>query len=92
MASHANRETNWLEGEIICNTGKPSGVPPAKIDEMLQGALDALEQTRRLHEKTANPETKRMVKGILTSLHSSLIKLAPLGIHSVKRLERVPTP
>lgn len=67
-----------------------SWVPPAKIDEILLEALDALEQTRKLHESTPNPETKRQTKRILTSLHSSLIQLAPLGVHSVSRLERLP--
>jgi hypothetical protein len=63
-------------------------VPPAKIDEMLLDALDALEQTRKLHESTANPETKRQTKRILDSLQSALMQLAPLGVHSVRRLAR----
>jgi hypothetical protein len=67
-----------------------SCVPPAKIDEILLGALDALEQTRKLHESTPNPETKRQTKRILTTLHSTLIQLAPLGIHSLSRIERFP--
>ena len=65
-------------------------VAPAKMDEILLDALEALEQARRLHQNTPNPETKRQAKLILESLHSSLLKLAPLGIHSVKRLERLP--
>ena len=69
--------------------GSASPVPPAKIDEMLLDALDALEQTHKLHETTPNPETKRQTKRILESLHSSLIQLAPLGIHSAQRLARV---
>jgi hypothetical protein len=64
-------------------------MPPSKIDEILLEALDALAQTRRLHESTANPDTKRQTERILTSLHSTLTQLAPLGIHSASRLERV---
>lgn len=66
------------------------GVAPAKMDEMLLEALTALEQTKTLHESTPNPEIKRQTKRILDSLYSSLAKLAPLGIHSSSRLERVP--
>jgi hypothetical protein len=65
-------------------------VPPAKMDEMLREALEALEQTRRLHEGSPNPEIKRQAKVIMDRLHSSLLKLAPLGIHSAGRLERMP--
>lgn len=64
--------------------------PPEKIDEMLLEALEALAQVRKLHESTANPETKRQAKCILENLHSSLLKLAPLGIHSVSRLQNLP--
>ena len=74
-----------LSGEV-----KASNIVASKMDEMLLDALEALEQARRLHESTPNPEIKRQAKRILDSLHSSLHKLAPLGIHSVKRLERVP--
>jgi hypothetical protein len=78
------RDGSWVD------EGKLVEVAPAKLDEMLMEALDALERTRRLHETTPNPETKRQTKCILNSLHSSLLKLAPLGIHSAQRLERVP--
>jgi hypothetical protein len=67
-----------------------AAVPPAKMDEMLREALEALEQTRRLHESSPNPEIKRQAKLIIDHLHSSLLKLAPLGIHSAGRLERMP--
>lgn len=67
-----------------------NGIAPAKIDEMLLEALDALAQAKRLHESTSNPETKRQTKRILENLHSSLLKLAPLGVHSVSRLENLP--
>lgn len=66
-----------------------SCVPPARIDEMLLDALDALEQARKLHETTPNPETKRQTKRILDSLQSALMQLAPLGVHSVMRLVRL---
>jgi hypothetical protein len=65
-------------------------VAPAQMDEMLLDALEALEQARRLHQNTPNPETKRQAKLILENLHSSLVKLAPLGIHSAQRLGRMP--
>ncbi len=65
-------------------------VPPAEMDEMLREALEALEQTRRLHESSPNPEIKRQAKLIIERLHSSLLKLAPLGIHSAGRLESMP--
>jgi hypothetical protein len=79
MASDANRE-NGVES-------RRQNVAPAAIDEMLLDALDALEQTRVLHENTPNPETKRQAKRIVASLHSSLTKLAPLGVHSMRRLQ-----
>ena len=65
-------------------------VAPAKMDEMLLDALEALEQTRRLHESSANPETKRLARRIMENLQSSLHKLAPLGVHSARRLEQMP--
>jgi hypothetical protein len=65
-------------------------VAPAQLDDMLLDALEALEQARRLHQTTPNPETKRQARLILQNLHSSLVKLAPLGIHSAQRLDRVP--
>jgi hypothetical protein len=57
---------------------------------MLLDALVALEQTRRLHESTPNPETKRQARRIIEHLHSSLNKLASLGVHSARRLEQMP--
>ena len=69
---------------------KASRIAASKMDEMLLDALEALEQARRLHESTPNPEIKRQAKRILDSLHSSLHQLAPMGIHSVGRLERMP--
>ena len=69
---------------------KACKIAASKMDEMLLDALEAFEQARRLHESTPNPETKRQAKRILDNLHSSLHKLAPLGIHSLKRLERMP--
>ena len=65
------------------------GVAPARMDEMLLDALEALEQTRRLHESTPNPETKRLARRIIENLQSSLNKLAPLGVHSARRLEQM---
>lgn len=73
----------WTDG------AGPFTVVPAKIDEMLLEALEALEQTHRLHQDTPNPETKRQTRRIIENLHSALFKLAPLGIHSAKRLERM---
>jgi len=89
MAFNANTK------ELVENEASQSGqknpvrVPPAMIDEMLLDALDAFEQMRRLHESTPNPETKRQTKRILSSLQSSLMQLAPLGVHSVTRLARM---
>jgi hypothetical protein len=91
MALYPNTPDNRTEpADQLSQNQSKSCVPPAKIDEILLEALDALEQMQKLHESTANPETKRQTKRILTSLHSSLIQLAPLGIHSVGRLERLP--
>ncbi len=92
MASYANRKPNRFE---IVGTpdnrqsSAPPAVSPAKMDEMLLDALDALEQTQKLHETTPNPETKRQVSRILMSLQSALAQLAPLGVHSLKRLARM---
>ena len=72
------------------SSGKPN-VAPAKIDEILLEAINALEQTHRLYDNTPNPDTKRQTKRILATLHASLAQLAPLGVHSVSRLERLPT-
>lgn len=69
--------------------GAEKKIASAKIDEILLEAIVALEQTRTLHESTPNPETKRQAKRILDGLHSSLLKLAPLGIHSVTRLGQI---
>lgn len=81
---HNERAQNWSdENESVA-------IAPAQIDDMLLDALEALEQARRLHQTTPNPETKRHAKRIADNLHSSLAKLAPLGIHSAKRLDRVP--
>lgn len=77
-------ERNELSGDQT-----KASVPPAKIDEILLDALDAFAQTRKLHESTPNPETKRQTKRILATLHASIVQLAPFGIHSLKRLERV---
>jgi len=92
MAMYPNTPKNCPEhgGDQFTQNQNKSCVPPAKMDEILLEAFDALEQARKLHETTPNPETKRQTKRILTSLHSSLIQLAPLGIHSVGRLERLP--
>jgi len=64
-------------------------IASAKMDEILLEAITALEHAKALHETTSNPETKRQAKRILDTLHSSLLKLASFGIHSVKRLERI---
>ncbi|HLX68998.1 MAG TPA: hypothetical protein VKV04_05150 [Verrucomicrobiae bacterium] len=90
MNQKAPKNVGECDGKQVTQNQSKSCVPPAKIDEILLEALDALEQTHKLHETTPNPETKRQTKRILTSLHSSLIQLAPLGIHSVSRLERLP--
>ena len=91
MALYSNTSKNNTEhDDQLSQSQSKSCVPPAKIDEILLEVLDALEQTQKLHETTPNPETKRQAKRILTSLHSSLIQLAPLGIHSQGRLERLP--
>jgi len=78
MALYRNQQ-NYSENrnEISPEQGESPSVPPAKMDEMLLEALEAVEQARRLHESTPNPETKRQTKRILDSLHSSLRKLAP---------------
>ena len=92
MAFYANQPKAPFDVEVS-NAGARKNVllslPPARIDEILLDALDALEQTRKLHETTPNPETKRHTKRILDSLQSALIQLAPLGVHSVRRLARV---
>lgn len=90
MAFNGDRQKERLEYEASQVEKKnPVRVPPAMIDDMLLDALDALEQTRKLHESTPNPETKRQTRRILASLQSALMQLAPLGIHSVTRLARV---
>jgi hypothetical protein len=87
MALYGNQKNDVHEAQI----GRPgSQMAPAKIDEMLLDAMEALEQARRLHANTPNPETKRQAKCILDNLHSALLKLAPLGVHSLRRLERMP--
>jgi molecular chaperone GrpE (heat shock protein) len=91
MALHAdaNDHSDNQKNEAWSDEIKASKIAASQMDEMLLDALQALEQARRLHESTPNPEIKRQAKCILDSLHSSLHKLAPLGIHSVRRLERV---
>jgi len=92
MASHANRKPNRFEIVVNPEVRQSSPTPavsPAKMDEMLLDALNALEQTQKLHETTPNPETKRQVSRILTSLQSSLAQLAPLGVHSLRRLAQM---
>jgi hypothetical protein len=84
MALSGNQKPSGRQDQAWCEEKKI--IASAKIDEMLLEAIIALEQTRALHETTPNPETKRQAKRILDSLHSSLLKLAPLGIHSVTRL------
>lgn len=93
MAFHASEQKGPPEhkGTGLDAAGIASNVPPARIDEMLLDALDALEQTRKLHESTPNPETKRQTKRILDSLQSALMQLAPLGVHSVRRLAQMAT-
>jgi hypothetical protein len=92
MAFNANQnaglshQTNDLWGDEF----KACQIAASKMDEMLLDALEAFEQARRLHENTPNPEIKRQAKRILDNLHSSLHKLAQLGNHSMKRLERMP--
>jgi hypothetical protein len=90
MALYGNQKQDGRDNQFWREDDKISGVAPAKMDEMLLEAIAALEHARTLHETTPNPETKRQAKRILESLHSSLLKLAPLGIHSVQRLERMP--
>jgi hypothetical protein len=87
MALNGNQTQNGRDDRPWCVEKKI--VASAKMDEMLFEAIAALEHARALHETTPNPETKRQAKRILDSLHSSLLKLAPLGIHSVNRLERI---
>jgi hypothetical protein len=87
MALYGNQKNNGAEDQVGWQEFTNPCVAPAKIDEMLLDAIEALEQARRLHASTPNPETKRQTKRILDSLHSSLLKLAPLGVHSVGRLE-----
>ena len=92
MALYANQNefSDFEKNEAGTDEFKASRIAASKMDEMLLDALEALEQARRLHENTPNPETKRQAKRILDSLHSSLHQLAPMGIHSVGRLERMP--
>lgn len=87
-----NEEDSTIASEALARPEYPEfiGVAPAKMDEMLLEALNALEHAKALHETTPNPEIKRQTKRILESLHAALEKLAPLGIHSLSRLERVP--
>jgi hypothetical protein len=90
MAFYQKNQRPRAEGQIWSDENKTIRVAPAKIDEMLLEALEAFEQARRLHQNTPNPETKRQAKLILDNLHASLLKLAPLGVHSAGRLERLP--
>jgi len=92
MALHGNQNNEDLVAASHLRPDQKDtlGVAPAKFDEMLLDALEALEQARRLHESTPNPETKRQTRLILQNLHASLLKLAPLGINSAQRLDRVP--
>jgi hypothetical protein len=90
MALFGNQKQNGNQEKSVRDEQKMPGVAPAKMDEMLLDALAALEHAWTLHDTTPNPETKRHAKRILDSLHSSLLKLAPLGIHSSQRLERMP--
>ena len=92
MALYAdqNEFADYDKNEAESDEFKASKLAAAKMDEMLMDALEALEQARRLHQSTPNPEIKRQTKRIVDSLQSSLLKLAPLGIHSVGRLERMP--
>jgi len=93
MALYANQNefSNFDKNEAGNDEFKASRIAASRMDEMLLDALEALEQARRLHESTPNPEIKRQAKRILDSLHSSLNQLAPMGIHSVGRLERMPS-
>jgi len=92
MALYVNQNefSDFEKKEAGTDEFKASRIAASKMDEMLLDALEALEQARRLHESTPNPEIKRQAKRILDSLHSSLHQLAPMGIHSVGRLERMP--
>jgi len=92
MALYVNQNefSDFDKNEAGTDEFKASRIAASKMDEMLLDALEALEQARRLHESTPNPEIKRQAKRILDSLHSSLHQLAPMGIHSVGRLERMP--
>lgn len=89
MAFYVNRQKGRSDGRGNADLNELLSVLPARIDEMLLDALDALQQTRKLHESTPNPETKRQTKRILDSLQSALMQLAPLGVHSVRRLARM---
>ena len=88
MALNGNQKPDGYLDHALREENK--AIASAKMDDMLLEAIAALEQARALHESTPNPETKRQAKRILESLHSSLLKLAPLGIHSLQRLERMP--
>lgn len=90
MALYRNPNFGSENAGLLWGEDTIRGVAPEKIDEILLEALEALAQARKLHENTPNPETKRQTKRILDNLHSSLHKLAPLGIHSVSRLENLP--
>ena len=89
MALHGNQKPGGPDIQVRRVEHEMAEVAPAKMDEMLLEALTALEHAWTLHETTPNPETKRHAKRILDSLHSSLLQLAPLGVHSVQRLERM---
>jgi hypothetical protein len=88
MAFDATGEKERPEWTAEPDARRFNGMPPAKMDEILLEALEALEQTRKLHESTPNPETKRQARRILTTLHSTLTRLAPWGVHSMRRLQR----
>jgi hypothetical protein len=90
MALYGNQKNGGDEAQAWEPELNGPRVAPAKIDEMLLDAMEALEQARRLHANTPNPETKRQAKRILDNLHSALLKLAPLGVHSVRRLQSIP--
>ncbi len=56
------------------------------MDDIVQDILDAWAEARELHIKTRNADARRAARRIVSTLRPALEKLAPLGIHSERRL------
>lgn len=59
------------------------------MDHILADVLDAYKESLSLHKKTRNTDTKQAARRITHSLELALRKLAPLGYHTEKRLQKL---